>query len=189
MRIHRSPYKVAAAVSADVPHPFVVALTLCSVSSRPCHCHSYAHIRFAAGRGRRYGMVNHMVYDVFQKGMHGVKDATGLRARSRFGENLEGFNALGLEFRWVERVGFGSTCSSVRILSREHKYPQRKEPCGQYEGVQRCVQTLVGCSRLKPTYIAEFRASSSPCSRRNQYPRGCSSKPRRSHLYRTPFFV
>ncbi|CAM9125375.1 unnamed protein product [Ectocarpus sp. 8 AP-2014] len=53
----------------------------------------------------KYGMVNHMVYDVFQKGKHGVKDATGLRARSRFGENLEDFNALGLEFSYVNMAG------------------------------------------------------------------------------------
>ncbi|CAN0194812.1 unnamed protein product, partial [Scytosiphon promiscuus] len=53
----------------------------------------------------KYGMVNHMVYDVFQKGKHGHKDSMGLRATSRFGENFEEFNSRGLEFSYVDMDG------------------------------------------------------------------------------------
>lgn len=72
----------------------------------------------AGGRrgGERYGMVNHMVYDVFQKGKHGHKDSMGLRATSRFGENFEEFNSRGLEFRCGESAMVGG-------------YPHKRKPC------------------------------------------------------------
>ena len=50
----------------------------------------------------RYGMFNHMVYDVFIKNEDDFQDEeTKLRGMSRFGDNLDEFNAKGLEFRYV----------------------------------------------------------------------------------------
>lgn len=51
----------------------------------------------------RYGMFNHVVYDVFIKGEDDFEDkATGLRGMSRFGDGpkaMEEFTQKGLEFR------------------------------------------------------------------------------------------
>ncbi|CAN0383354.1 unnamed protein product [Ectocarpus sp. 12 AP-2014] len=50
----------------------------------------------------KYGMFNHVVYDVFIKGEDDVKsEETGLRGMSRFGENLTAFSEKGLKFKSV----------------------------------------------------------------------------------------
>lgn len=48
---------------------------------------------------RRYGMFNHVVYDVFIKGDEGDQDENGLRGTSRFKDDFEAFSNKGLEFR------------------------------------------------------------------------------------------
>lgn len=50
-------------------------------------------------------MFNHMVYDVFIKNEDDFQDEeTKLRGMSRFGDNLDEFNAKGLEFRYVRTM-------------------------------------------------------------------------------------
>lgn len=48
---------------------------------------------------QRYGMLNHVVYDVFIKGEEDAEDEEGLRGTSRFKDNLEAFSKKGLKFR------------------------------------------------------------------------------------------
>lgn len=47
----------------------------------------------------RYGMINHVVYDVFVNGDDEDEDGDGLCGSSRFRDDLERFTQKGLTFR------------------------------------------------------------------------------------------
>ncbi|CAM9520983.1 unnamed protein product [Ectocarpus sp. 6 AP-2014] len=54
----------------------------------------------------KYGMFNHVVYDVFIKGEDDFKsEETGLRGRSRFGDDFTAFSEKGLKFNYVNKKG------------------------------------------------------------------------------------
>lgn len=54
---------------------------------------------------RRYGMLNHVVYDVFVKGQKDVTTEEGLSGTSRFKQDLDSFSAEGLRFRYTQSAG------------------------------------------------------------------------------------
>ena len=47
----------------------------------------------------RYGMINHVVYDVFITGDDDDRDEHGLRGTSRFDNDFERFTEKGLQFK------------------------------------------------------------------------------------------
>ena len=52
-----------------------------------------------AFRSDRYGMMNHIVYDVYIKNTGDGKDEDGLSGTSRFGTDFERFTKKGLQFK------------------------------------------------------------------------------------------